>query len=122
MTNQGDKKNGDEGISSENNIFRITDELVNQVDRAKKMVVIMIILIVVAIPVSWHVAPLLTSSSSSNFRLVGYVTIAIAGLFVILGARQWLILSKWTNNYKKYKELQRKVDEKLDFENSKERS
>lgn len=122
MTNQGDKKNGDEGISSENNIFRITDELVNQVDRAKKMVVIMIILIVVAIPVSWHVAPLLTSSSSSNFRLVGYVTIAIAGLFVILGARQWLILSKWTNNYKKYKELQRKVDEKLDFENSKEGS
>jgi uncharacterized membrane protein len=115
MSNSNGKKNEDE--SSENNILRITDELVTQVDRTKKMVVIMIVAIVVAIPLSWHLAPILTNSSASNFHLVGYVTILIAGIFLVLGVRQWLILSKWTNNYKRYKELQRKIDEKLDFEN-----
>jgi prolipoprotein diacylglyceryltransferase len=77
---------------------------------------IMIIAIVVAVPVSWHVAPLLTSSSSSSFRAVGYATILIAALFLILGVRQWVVLSKWTNKYKHYKELQKKIDEKLDFD------
>ena len=106
----------DEDVSSEANILRIVDELVSQVDKTKKMVVIMIIAIVVGIPFSWHIAPLLTSVS--NFRLVGYATILIALLFLAVGVRQWLILSKWTNNYKRYKELQKKVDEKLDFEDS----
>ena len=50
-------------------------------DRTKKLVVIMIISIVIAVPVSWHVAPLL-SNSITNFRVVGYVTIIIAALFL----------------------------------------
>jgi high-affinity Fe2+/Pb2+ permease len=115
MTNS---ENDNSDLSSENNIFRIADELVSQVDKTKKIVVIMILAIVVAIPVSWHVAPILTSSSSDNFRLVGYVTIIIAAVFLAIGVRQWLILSKWTSNYKKYKELQKKVDAQLDFEKS----
>jgi high-affinity Fe2+/Pb2+ permease len=99
----------------ENNILRITDELVHQVDRTKKMVVIMIAALVIAIPVSWHLAPIVTNSSVNDFHLFGYVTIGIAAIFLAVGVRQWLVLSKWTNNYKKYKELQRKIDEKLDF-------
>jgi len=98
------------------NIFRITDELVFQLDRTKKLVVIMIIAIVIAVPVSWHAAPLFTGSAN-NFKVIGYVTIAIALIFVAIGARQWLVLSKWTSKYKKYKELQKKIDNKLDFEN-----
>ncbi len=116
VKNEDKEENGERGLSSENNIFRIADELVSQVDRTKKMVVIMIIAIIIAIPVSWHVAPLLTKSSGSNFRLVGYVTILIAALFLALGVRQWLVLSKWTRKYKTYKELQKKIDQKLDFE------
>jgi prolipoprotein diacylglyceryltransferase len=111
-----EKKDSEEDLSSENNIFRITDELVHQVDRTKKMVVVMIVAIIVAIPLSWHLVPIVTSSSAPNFRLFGYVTILIALVFVVLGARQWLVLSKWTKQYKTYKELQKKVDEKLDFE------
>jgi hypothetical protein len=48
--------------------------------------------------------------------VVGYITIAIAALFLAIGVRQWLLLSKWTSKYKRYKELQKKIDEKLDFE------
>ncbi len=114
-----DKKPESDDTSSSENIFRIADELVYQVDRTKKLVVIMIISIVIAVPVSWHVAPLL-SNSITNFRVVGYVTIIIAALFLAIGVRQWLLLSKWTSKYKRYKELQKKIDEKLDFENSSE--
>jgi hypothetical protein len=108
------KSHNSEDMTTEN-ILRITEELVRQVDRSKRMIVIMIIAIIIAIPVSWHVAPLLTGSPDS-FRLVGYITIAVAVLFLALGVRQWLILSKWTSRYKVYKEMQKRIDEKLDFE------
>jgi len=44
------------------------------------------------------------------------VTILIAFFFLAIGVRQWMLLSKWTGRYKRFKELQKKVDEKLDFE------
>jgi hypothetical protein len=47
---------------------------------------------------------------------VGYFTILIALLFLAIGVRQWFSLSRWTKKYRAYKELQKKVDEKLDFE------
>jgi len=97
-----------------NNIFRITDELVYQVDKTKKMIIIMIIAVVVAVPVSWHVAPIF--GGSNNFRLVGYATILIAAIFLAIGVRQWFVLSKWTKKYKNYQALQKRIDDKLDFE------
>ena len=105
----------DAPVSSEN-IFRITDELVSQVDKTKKIVLIMIGAVILGIPLSWHVSPYL-SGTPDNFRIVGYVTILIAILFLAIGIRQWLALSRWTKIYKQYKELQKKIDEKLDFEN-----
>jgi hypothetical protein len=34
-----------------------------------------------------------------------------------IGIRQWFVLSGWTK-YERYKELQKKIDEKLDYDNS----
>jgi high-affinity Fe2+/Pb2+ permease len=114
MAGTSDSQNNRKEVDpSTENIFRITDELVRQVDKTKKMVIVMIVAIVVAVPVSWHVAPLL--GTSDNFRIVGYFTIAIAAIFIAIGVRQWLQLSKWTKRYKTYKELQKKVDKELDF-------
>ncbi|MDG7001308.1 MAG: hypothetical protein JRN15_19605 [Nitrososphaerota archaeon] len=110
-----ESKNGEDENPSTENILRITDELVRQVNRTKKMILLMIVAIIVAIPVSWHVSPLLLGTPY-NFRLAGVVTIIIAAAFFAIGARQWLVLSKWTGRYKVYKEMQSKVDEKLDFE------
>ena len=107
-------KSGGEEIPAEN-ILHITDELVSQVDRTKRLVIVMIVAIIIAIPVTWH-ASALVSSSSDSFRLVGYVTILIAVVFLAIGVRQWMVLSKWTDRYKQFKELQKKVDERLDFE------
>ena len=105
---------GEEEIPAEN-ILHITDELVSQVDRTKRLIILMVVAVIIAIPVTWH-ASALVSSSSDSFRLVGYVTILIAFFFLAIGVRQWMLLSKWTGRYKRFKELQKKVDEKLDFE------
>jgi Na+-driven multidrug efflux pump len=97
------------------NILRIADELVRQVDRTKKLVIVMVVAVVVGIPFSWHVTPLLLGSPY-NFRLAGIVTIIIAAAFVVVAAWQWTVFTNWTERYKAYKELQKKIDEKLDFE------
>lgn len=97
------------------NILRIAYELVGQVDRAKKYVIVMIVAVIVAIPLSWHVTPLLLGTPY-NFRVAGIVTILIAIAFIAVGVRQWMMLSKWTERYKAYKELQARVDAELDFE------
>lgn len=102
-----------ESDPSENNIFRIADELVHQVDRTKKMVLIMIIAVIIAVPTTWHLAPLV---KGAPFQAVGYIAIATAIVFIAVAVRQWMILSKWTSKYRAYKEMQKKVDEKLDFD------
>lgn len=107
-----DKPEDTDKVTSEN-ILRITDELVRQVDRTKKMVLIMIIAVIIAVPVSWHVAAFVKGIA---FSVVGYTAIAIAVIFLGIGVNQWRILSKWTKRYKAYKEMQKKVDEKLDFD------
>jgi hypothetical protein len=35
--------------------------------------------------------------------------------WIAIGIRQWFVLSKWTQRYEIYKELQKKIDEKLDY-------
>jgi uncharacterized membrane protein len=107
------KKEGDDILSD--NILRIADELVSQVDKTKKIVMIMVVAVIVGVPFSWHVTPLLLGSPY-NFRAAGIVTIVIALVFVAVAVNQWMAFSKWTERYKAYKELQKRVDEKLDFE------
>lgn len=106
---------GREGDITSENILRIADELVRQVDVTKKLVLIMILAVIVGVPISWHVTPYLLGSPY-NFRAAGVVTIVIAAAFVAVGVRQWMVLAKWTERYKAYKELQEKIDAKLDFE------
>lgn len=92
------------------------DELVDQVDRSKKMMIIMIVTLIIALPVLWHVVPLITKTAPGTSVIAGYGTVVIAVVFVALGVRQWTLLSKWTARYRLYKELQKRVDDKLDFE------
>ena len=109
-----DSKSDEEDILADN-ILRIADELVSQVDKTKKYVIVMIVAVIVGIPVSWHVTPLLLGTPY-NFRVAGIVTILVALAFIAVGVRQWMAFSKWTERYKAYKDLQRKIDQKLDFE------
>jgi Na+-driven multidrug efflux pump len=108
------KKSRESEVTSES-ILRIADELVRQVDRTKKLVIVMLIAVVVAIPISWHVTPYLLGTPY-NFRVAGIATIFIALVFIAVGVRQWMVFSRWTERYRAYKELQARIDAKLDFE------
>ena len=76
----------------------------------------MLIAIVISFPVSFHFTNLLSGPpySYGPARIIIPFFVIIA--FLVVGVRQWIVLSKWTRKYKEYKELQKKVDEKFDFE------
>ena len=53
-----------------------------------------------------------------GFGLARLIPILIFIVWLGIGIRQWFVLSKWTKRYERYKELQKKIDEKLDYDSS----
>jgi hypothetical protein len=51
------------------------------------------------------------------FRIVQAVVIRTILFRRRIRIRQWFVLSKWTKKYKQYKQLQKKIDEKVDYDN-----
>ena len=125
------------------NIFRITDEIVHQLNKTKKMVILMIVSIVIVLPATHIISFALigeTEFDDSNegrppwfdgsdgggppnnpaFRIVQVVVIATILFWLGIGIRQWFVFSKWTKKYKQYKDLQKKIDEKLDYDDDKD--
>jgi hypothetical protein len=126
------------------NIFRITDEIVHHLNQTKKMVILMIVSIVIVLPVTHIITFALIGETifsgegppprfddrsdgggggggggppdSPAFRIVQAVVIGTILFWLGIGVRQWFVLSKWTKKYKQYKQLQKKIDEKLDYD------
>ena len=121
------------------NIFRITDEIVHQLNKTKKMVILMIISIVIVLPATHIITFALIGDMAFDdsdgggppwfdrsddggppnnpaFRVVQAVVIGTVLFWLGIGIRQWFVFSKWTKKYKQYKDLQKKIDEKLDYE------
>lgn len=120
------------------NIFRIMEEIVHHLNKTKKMVILMIISIVIVLPVTHIITFALIGETifengegppqqqfdrsgggppdSPAFRIVQAVVIGTILFGIGIGIRQWFVLSKWTKKYKHYKQLQKKIDEKLDYD------
>ncbi|HEX6562425.1 MAG TPA: hypothetical protein VF016_10420 [Nitrososphaera sp.] len=121
--------------------FRIMDEIIYQINKTKKMFIMMIVTIMVIVPVSiviifatfgppfggsggggawwWQQhqgGPPGPPAFSPAFDAVRILITVVVLVWLVLGIRQWFVLSKWTNKYKIYKELQKKIESKLDFE------
>ncbi len=98
------------------NLLEILDNVIHQLDLSKKLAIIMLVSFFTVIPVS---AIIIFRLSTSDAQKVAIPVIAISVFLVWLavGVRQWIVFSKWTKKYRLYKELQRKLDERLDFEN-----
>jgi len=116
------------------NIFQIMDEIVRQLNRTKKMFLIMIVSIIIVVPGTFIATFALAGGSSfwngqahngppdsSAFRIAGAIVIVFVLAWIVIGIRQWFILSKWTQRYELYKELQKKIDEKLDYDQDSEK-
>lgn len=112
------------------NIFQIMDQVVIQLNRTKKMFILMILSIVVVVPTTFIVTFALAGGDSfwngqqhdgppdaSAFGIARGIVVVFVLAWIVIGIRQWFVLSKWTQRYEAYKELQKKIDEKLDYEN-----
>jgi hypothetical protein len=112
------------------NIFTITDGIVRNMNRTKKMFLIMIASVAIVVPGTFVVTFALLGADSfwsgvppesgqSNefaFGIARTIVIVFLLSWIAIGIRQWFVLSKWTQRYDKYKGMQKKIDEKLDYE------
>lgn len=114
------------------NVFRITDEIVHQLNKTKMLFILMILSFVVIVPSTHFITTVVLGETifdaggppfdrpsppdNPAFRIVQAVVVGTVLVWVGIGIRQWFVFSKWTKKYKQYKELQKKIDEKLDYD------
>jgi hypothetical protein len=120
------------------NLFEIMDGIILQLNKTKKMFILMIITILILPPISFVITfavfgpPMFFDVSNGGIRHEGFrfgaggfghgfalaraIPILIFIVWLGIGIRQWFVLSKWTKRYERYKELQKKIDEKLDYD------
>jgi hypothetical protein len=130
VTESNKEKNNDN--KSRENIFHIMDGIIAQLNRTKKMFIIMILTLMIIPPVAFAVTFALLGppfhfdtggrggGSPDGFgpppqiAVARIVPILVSLVWLGIGIRQWFVLSKWSKKYERYKELQKMVDEKLE--------
>ncbi len=134
MSHVNNNDNGDRDEPPKENIFQIMDGIIAQLNKTKKMFIIMILTIMIIPPMAFAVTFTLLEppfhfshmGSHDSFgppppppphvAVARIVPILISFVWLGIGIRQWVVLSKWSKKYERYKELQRRADEKLDFD------
>ncbi|MFZ0326670.1 MAG: hypothetical protein WAL66_05140 [Nitrososphaeraceae archaeon] len=125
----------DDNAQPKENLFEIMDGIIDQLNRTKKMFIIMILSIMIIPPISFVVSFALLGPPFPVDRMVsherfghgfgfGFATVRaipflISVIWLGIGVRQWFVLSSWTKKYRLYREMQSKIDEKLDFDQNK---
>jgi hypothetical protein len=115
------------------NIFRAMDEIVHQLNMTKRLFLLMILSFVIIVPATHIISVAVLGGTTfdgggppfdgppgppdnPSFRVVQAVVVGTVLVWIGIGIRQWFVLSKWTKKYKQYKELQKKIDEKLGYD------
>jgi hypothetical protein len=134
MTDVQKDKDDDDSRSKEN-IFQIMDGIIIQLNKTKKIFIIMILSIMIVPPITFAVTFALLGPPfpfhdvrPSHDRFgpgfnpllrIGYmIPVIISIVWLGVGIWQWFVLSKWSKKYERYKELQRRIDDKLDYGNN----
>jgi NADH:ubiquinone oxidoreductase subunit 5 (subunit L)/multisubunit Na+/H+ antiporter MnhA subunit len=110
------------------NIFKIMDGIIFQLNRTKKMFIIMILTVMIITPLTFLISAIIFAPPFEGDEKTGregprpkffpmrIVPLVISLVWLGIGINQWLVLSKWTKKYERYKELQEKIDKSLDDE------
>ena len=125
------------------NIFEIMDGIIDQLNNTKRLFIAMILTVMIIPPLVFIVAFELITSTSDNpppsvapinhhkgehsrgdglfgdkplFTITRNIPLIIGIIWLGIGIRQWIILSKWSRKYQRYKELQKKIDEEMNNE------
>lgn len=106
------------------NIFKIIDGVINQLNKTKKLFIIMILTVMILPPLTFVITSAIFDPPFEHWQKMGrsglpffsfhHIPLLISIVWLGVGIRQWLVLSKWTKKYSKYKEEQDKVDKQLD--------
>ncbi len=132
-----DANKGDNDNNSRENLFKIMDGIIAQLNKTKKLFIIMILTIMIIPPIAFSLTfalfgpPFPLDSARGPHDRSGpafgphigiprFVPFLISIVWLGIGIRQWVVLSKWTKKYERYKELQKKIDEKLDYDDNDE--
>jgi hypothetical protein len=146
------KENNDKKSSKDSkNLFEIMDGIIDQLNKTKRLFIIMILTVMIIPPMVFVItfellgppgspsstSSLYSSSTSTSskkemmahhksehregllsfnplFTIVKNIPLIIGIVWLGIGIRQWILLSKWSRKYQRYKELQKKIDEKFD--------
>lgn len=114
------------------NIFKIMDGIIAQLNKTKKMFIIMILTVMVITPVTFLISAAIFAppfemdqkmerdGPHHKFIPIRMIPLIVSLVWLGIGIRQWIVLSKWTKKYDRYKELQEEIDKKLDDEEKEE--
>jgi NADH:ubiquinone oxidoreductase subunit 5 (subunit L)/multisubunit Na+/H+ antiporter MnhA subunit len=137
MTDPAEADKVDKGDISRENIFQIMDGIITQLNKTKKMFIIMILTIMIIPPIAFALTFALFGSPfhfnedrgfaegfddsphiPPQVALARIIPILVSLVWLGIGIRQWFVLSKWSKKYERYKELQKRIDAKLDYGNN----
>lgn len=116
------------------NLFKIMDGVISQINRTKKLFIIMIITTMIVSPVALLISAILftppfedtTEAQGQHGERVHHffplrlLPAIVSAVWLAIGVRQWFVLSKWTSKYDKYKKMQEEIDKKLSDEDEHE--
>jgi hypothetical protein len=130
------QKNDNDDNTSRESIFQIMDGIIVQLNKTKKMFIIMILTIMIIPPITFAVTFALLGPPfpfhergppdrfgpgfNPAFGIARIVPFLISIIWLGIGVSQWFVLSKWSKKYERYKELQKKIDKKLEDDNNDE--
>jgi len=137
MTDPAEADKVDKEDISRENIFQIMDGIITQLNKTKKMFIIMILTIMIIPPIAFALTFALFGSPfhfsedrgfaegfddaphiPPQVALARIIPILVSLVWLGIGIRQWFVLSKWSKKYERYKELQKRIDAKLDYGNN----
>ncbi|HKX82012.1 MAG TPA: hypothetical protein VJL54_07115 [Nitrososphaera sp.] len=112
------------------NLFHIMDGIIQQINNTKKIFVTLIVVHLIVVPAAFVVTFAIFGPPFGGggmwwhrggpdllpFPFVPIIPIVVVLVWLGVGIRQWYLLSKWTKKYEQYKALQKKIDEKLDYD------
>jgi len=107
-----------EGTTREN-LLEILDGVIYQLDFTKKMAIIMVLSFIIIVPIIAYIG-LMSQTTAGVGKFIPIIGGAVFLVWLGVGIRQWIVFSKWTQKYRMYKKVQKKVEESLDFEKSDE--
>jgi hypothetical protein len=115
LSDVNDRSSGRKEGTAHENLLEILDNVIHQLNFTKKMVIIMVVSFFSVVPITAVTINSLANRDDLQF-VIPVVYFAVFLFWLGVGIRQWIVFSKWTQKYRVYKELQKKLDERLDFD------